>query len=334
MANHDPYARNGASTPKADLNDLGFGSRVSSESRLRLLNRDGSFNVARSGLSFFESINAYHSLLNMRWTGFYATVFAVYIAVNILFASAYSLAGPDALNGLSAMDPLARWVKCFFFSVQTFTTVGYGHISPRTLTANVLVMVETFVGLFSFALSTSLLFARFSRPTARILFSRRALIAPFRDITALQFRIANLRKSQMIEVEARVMASWVTDGKGQRIRHYRSLELERTKVTFFPLHWTIVHPIDEQSPLREFSPEKMREMEMEFLVLLTGIDDTFSQMVHARMSYRFDEVVWGARYVDIFLRSDNEHAGINVDLRRLHEYEPANLDGRLHAHQQ
>lgn len=311
--------------PKEDLRDLGFGSRVSQESRLRLLNRDGSFNVARFGLSFAESINAYHTLLNMSWTRFYISVFAVYCAVNLVFAFGYVLCGPDALNGVERIDFWERLLRYFFFSVQTFTTVGYGHISPKSLPANILVMIETFVGLFSFALSTGLLFARFSRPTAKILFSRQAIIAPHRDGRAFQFRIANLRKSQLIEVAVRLMVSWVAVVDGRRVRQYRVLELERERVSFFPLHWTIVHSIDENSPIHGFTPESMKESEMEFLILLSGTDDTFSQMVHARMSYRYDEIVWGAKFSDIFLPSDETNAAVNVDLRRLHDYQAAEI---------
>lgn len=321
---HGPPTAAPSSNGKEDLRDLGFGSRVSDLSKLRLLNRDGTFNVDRAGLSFFESINAYHSLLNMSWTRFYVSVFVLYIVTNVLFALLFLACGPGALNGVESADVGDRLVRYFFFSVQTFTTVGYGHISPRTLSANLLVMIETFVGLFAFALSTGLLFARFSRPTAKIMYSRNALIAPYRGHTAFEFRIANLRKSQMIEVEVRVMASWLDDGGDKRTRHYRMLELERNKVAFFPLHWTIVHPIDEKSPLTEFSLERMRATEMEFLVLITGVDDTFSQMVHSRMSYRYDEVVWGAKFTDIFYL-DEEHGMLAVDLKGLHGYESASL---------
>ncbi len=319
------YRENGAQAPQEDLRDLGFGSRVSEESRQRLLNRDGSFNVSRVGLSFFESINAYHTLLNLSWFRFYVSVFAIYCLINVLFALAYVAAGPTALSGLENLDLGQRFLKCFFFSVQTFTTVGYGHVSPNTLGANILVMLETFVGLFLFALSTGLLFARFSRPTARILFSNRAIIAPYRGGRAFEFRIVNMRKSQLIEVDIRLMVSWVEEVDGRRMRQYRMLDLERGHVSFFPLHWTIVHNITSQSPIASFTPEVMRDTETEFLVLLTGMDDTFSTTVHARMSYRHNEVVWGARFTDMFLPSTGNETTVGVDLRQLHAIEPAQI---------
>jgi inward rectifier potassium channel len=306
-----------------DLKDLGFGTRVSEQSRLRMLNRDGSFNVARSGLPFFQSLNAYHALLEMSWLRFHFTVFLLFVGVNTAFAWAFYLCGPNALNGVGGTTPVDRFRDCFFFSVQTFTTVGYGRVSPNTIAANVLVLVCAFVGLFSFALATGLLFARFSRPTARILYSDRALITPYRDVTSLQFRIANKRRSQLLGVEARVLMTWVDDPDGRRLRQYRQLQLERDRVAFFPLHWTVVHPIDESSPLYRMTPDQLQRSEGEFLVLLSAVDDSFAQTVHSRTSYRHDELVWGARFVDIFRREHREV--MHVDLRLLHEYEKVNL---------
>jgi inward rectifier potassium channel len=306
-----------------DLNDLGFGSRVSELSRLRMLNRDGSFNVARSGLSFFQSLNVYHSLLEMPWLRFHAVVFLCFVAINILFAVAFFLCGPGALNGVSSVTLVDRFRDCFFFSVQTFTTVGYGHVSPNTIAANLLVLICAFVGLFSFALATGLLFARFSRPTAKILYSDQALIAPYRDVTALQFRIANQRRSQLLGVEARILMTWVDDPGGRRTRQYRQLQLERERVTFFPLHWTVVHPIDEQSPMYGMTDERLREVEGEFLVLLSAVDDSFATTVHSRTSYRHDEIVWGAKFVDIFKREARDV--MHVDLKKLHQFERVDL---------
>ena len=309
-----------------DLRDLGFGSRVSQQTRLRLLNRDGTFNVDRAGFNFLQVINAYTSLLEMPWWRFHLTMFGLYLCVNTLFASAYILCGAGALNGVEGAAFLDRFRECFFFSIQTFTTIGYGHITPNALPANLLVTVEAFVGPLSFALATGLLFARFSRPTAKILFSETALIAPYRGLASLQFRIANKRRNQLIDVEARVLLTYLEEANGKRSRHYRQLRLEREKVAFFPLHWTIVHPIDETSPLHGFDLEDFREKEGEILVLLTAVDDTFSQMVHTRTSYRFDEVIWGAKFVDIFVPSDD--GILHVDLRHLHDYESVpDLDG-------
>ncbi len=279
--------------------DLGFGSVVSNRSRQRLLNPDGSFNVERRGLGYWRSLSAYHALLTMSWGRFFLMVVAGYVALNALFAAAYVAAGPGALVR-TAEAAHGRFLTAFFFSVQTFSTIGYGGIRPSGLLANAIVTLEALVGLLVFALATGLLFARFSRPTARIVFSRAALIAPYRGGRAFEFRIANQRSSQIIELQATVLYTRLEAQRGVAVRKFHALRLERTRVSFFPLSWTIVHPIDADSPLRDASPESLAAEQAEFLILLTGIDETFSQTVHARSSYKPEELVWDARFTDVF----------------------------------
>jgi inward rectifier potassium channel len=173
------------------------------------------------------------------------------------------------------------------------------------------------------ALATGMIFARFSRPTAKILFSHSAVIAPYRGITAFEFRIVNSRKNQLIELEAKVLFSRIEDSPGKAGRQFHELPLERRKVVFFPLSWTIVHPIDEQSPLNGLTEEDLHQGQAEFLVLLAGIDETFSQTVHARSSYRADEIIWNAKFTNIFTRLEgNDRLGIDVS--RLHSIERLN----------
>ncbi len=303
--------------------DLGFGSVVASSSRRRLLNRDGSFNVERHGLGWRTTLSLYHSLLEMSWPRFTALALAAYLIVNAIFACAYVAAGPGALEGMPAGSAGERFLQGFFFSVHTLSTVGYGHIVPASLAANLLMTVEAIAGLFGLALGTGLIFARFSRPRANIVFSRAAIIAPYRGGTAFEFRLANRRRNQLIDVEARVLFSRREPAANGRLkRNFYQLDLERRRVTFFPLAWTIVHPIDETSPLWRVTPEELVASDPEFLVLLTGIDETFSQIVHARTSYKADEVVWQARFTNIFKRSD-PNAPLAVDVSRIHEIKPA-----------
>jgi inward rectifier potassium channel len=257
----------------------------------------------------------------MSWLRFQVTVFLLFCAINTLFAMAFLACGPGALKGTTGVTAAERFRECFFFSIQTFTTVGYGHISPNTMPANLLVLICAFVGLFSFALATGLLFSRFSRPTARILYSQQALIAPYRNITSFQFRIANLRRSQLLGIEAKVLMTWVDDPTNTRVRQYRQLTLERDSVTFFPLHWTVVHPIDEKSPMYGMTEDQFRQAEGEFLVLLSGVDDSFAQTVHSRTSYRYDEIVWGAKFSDIFISRREDRGVVRVDLRLLHRFQ-------------
>jgi inward rectifier potassium channel len=302
--------------------DLGFGAVVARESRRRLLNRDGSFNVRRQGLKTWSSLSLYQWLLTVSWPRYLALLVSFYLAVNVLFAGAYVAAGPGALAGSQATGPSARFLESFFFSVHTSATIGYGTLAPASLPAQILVTIEALVGLLGLALATGILFARFSRPTARILFSRTAVVAPFRGGRAVMFRIANARKSEMIELHATVLYSrFRPDASG---RDFDFLRLERDQVTFFPLTWTIVHPIDDASPLRDLGPADLQASRAEFLVLLTGIDDTFGATVHARSSYAADEIEWGARFADPFKPPD-EDGVLAVDLDRLHATQPAEL---------
>ncbi|MEO8274941.1 MAG: ion channel [Thermoanaerobaculia bacterium] len=302
-----------APAPPVDRNDLGFGSVVARQSRERLLNRDGSFNVRREGLGFLQSLSLYHSLLNMSWSRFLLVLVGGFLTVNLVFASIYFAAGPDALSGLHWTTTGTHFLGCFFFSVQTFATIGYGSIAPAKLSANVLVVLEAVTGMLLVALGTGISFARFARPQARILFSESALIAPYGAATAFQFRIANARQSQLTEVQARLLLARRRAGGD---REFLPLKLERESVLFFPLSWTIVHPIDETSPLYRQTQEDLQAAHAEFLILLSGNDETFNQMVHARSSYEMADLVWNARFRSLYNPPD-EDGGISIDVGRL-----------------
>ncbi len=303
--------------------DLGFGSVVASESRRRLLNPDGSFNVARRGLGFWSSLSVYHALLRMSWPRFLATLAGGYVAANALFALAFLACGPGALKG-GDVGTGSAFLRTFFFSVDTMATIGYGQLVPYGIAPNLLVVAEALVGILGFALATGLLFARVSRPTARVIFSRHALVAPYRGGRGFMLRIANARRSEIIELDAKLVLSLFEEVDGQRTRRFHNLALERQHVAFFPLAWTIVHPIGPGSPLHRRTEAELLAAEAEFLVLLTGIEETFSQTVHARSSYRATEVVWGARFLDMFQR-DADDGDLTVDIGRLHAHQPIAL---------
>jgi inward rectifier potassium channel len=316
-----PLAPRRSPEEQARDRDLGFGSVVSRESRQRLLNRDGSFNVVRSGLGFLESFAPYHLLLSISWLGFFGVVIASYVAINLVFAFAYLACGADALVGSGAGMMGGRFGQAFFFSVETFATIGYGQIAPNGVPANVVVTIEALVGLMYQALATGLLFARFTRPTAAVLFSDRAVVAPYNEGQALMFRIVNRRRNEIIQLEAQVLLSAMEpDGRGGAVRRYTALALERNKVTFFPLSWTIVHPIDSASPMTGRTREELERAEAEILVLLTGVDEALEQTVHARSSYRADEIVWNARFRSMFLTAASGDR-VSVDISRVHEIE-------------
>ncbi len=310
--------------PKREIDrDLGLGARVAQQSQRRFLNHDGSFNVRRQGLSFFRSLSLYHTLLTMTWPRFFLATGGAFMAYNTLFAVLYFLCGKGALLGAGGMTAGERFTDAFFFSVQTAATIGYGHVSPHGLAANLLVTLESFFGLLGLALATGVLFSRFARPHARILFSEKAVLAPYRDISGLMFRVANERSNELLEVRATVSLSWRVRTPQGTLRRFHELALERREVVFFPLHWVVVHPIDETSPLWGVTREQFAERDAEVLVLLEGVDETFEQIVHARSSYKFDEVAWGAKFTDVYVRRPD--ALMAIDMRRLHEIEPAAL---------
>ena len=300
--------------------DLGFGALVARESRQRLLNRDGTFNVRRTGLRFWESLSAYHYLLTIAWPKFFGFVVAAYLLVNAFFAAIYVALGEGALSGAHAEMFVGHFAEAFFFSVHTLATIGYGTIAPSTLAANVVVTLETLIGLVGVAVMAGISFARFARPVVNILFSRNAVIAPYRGGRAFMFRIVNRRSNQVVDLETRVMLTRRKRGGNKNEREFLPLLLERERVAFFPLAWTIVHPIDPLSPLAAWTAEDLIECDAEFLVLLNGFDETFSQTVHTRSSYKAHEVVWGARFGSMFNPPD-EDGTISVDIRKLHEIE-------------
>ncbi len=301
--------------------DLGFGSVVSRDSRERLLNRNGTFNVVRAGLGWIETL-APHVFLRISWARFISLVAALYVALNVLFAFAFIACGADALLGPGAGMLGGTFSRAFFFSIQTFATIGYGQIGPNGLAANLVVTVEALVGMMYQALATGLLFARFARPGAEILFSDVAVIAPYANGLSLQFRIANLRRTEIIELEAQVLYSAMEpDDRGGKVRRYTRLPLERNKVVFFPLSWTIVHPIDAGSPLAGKTPADLAGANAEILVLLSGIDETFEQTVHARSSYMSSEIAWNARFKSMYLPFTAQP--LRIDVKRLHEIETA-----------
>ncbi len=321
----DDDARAAMPRPEDPGADLGFGSVVARESRKRLLNRDGTFNVKREGLPLLQSLSLYHYFLTITWPKLLAYLGGGYVAANALFALGYMACGPDALTGFGQQSPAERFATAFFFSVHTIATIGYGSITPQNVGANVLVTIESLIGLIGFAFVAGIVFSRFSRPAARIVFSRNAIVAPYRGITALMFRIVNQKTNEMVQLEATVLLARRKRGGTVNDREFISLKLERESVVFFPLTWTIVHPIDATSPLYGLDDRALGESDAEFLVLLNGFDETFSQTVHARSSYKADEIVWGAKFRNVF-DPPRPDGTLSVDIRKLHDFDRVSLE--------
>lgn len=291
--------------------DPGLTQQVTGTLR-RAINKDGSFNVLRRGGSWRDN-HPYLHLINASWTEFFLIVIAGYIVVNSFFALIYfSLPAPQIV-GTDAPSSFMRFLNDFFFSAHTLTTVGYGNFAPAGILANSIAAAEALVGLLSFALATGLLFGRVSKPSAKIGFSRNALVTAYQDRTALQFRIVNLRSNVLIDLQASVILMTVDGSSGAPTRQYAPLSLERERVYFFPLTWTIVHPIDESSPLFAKTAADLSRLQAEVLILIKAFDDTFSQSVNSRYSYRFDEIEWDVKFAPAFHIDEQGEMVLDVD---------------------
>ncbi|UYZ62462.1 inward rectifier potassium channel family protein [Hymenobacter weizhouensis] len=295
--------------------DPGFGVKYTRPTK-RNINHDGTFNVRRQGRSYRPDL--FQWLITMSWGRFMGLLLLVFVALNVLFAGLYLLIGIEHLKGAEPGGWGMDFLSAMYFSVQTLTTVGYGTIAPEGVAAGFVASVEALVGvLFTFALLTGVFYGRFSRPTARILFSRQAIISQRPSGTpTLQFRIANQRHSTLVEMKAKVLVMFVQEDGN---RHYEALALERKTVDFFPLNWTLVHDITPESPLHGLTAEDYQARSLELLILIKGYDDTFAQNVHARNSYRYDEIEWNRRYTRPYHIA--EDGVIVLDLDKLHETE-------------
>lgn len=299
--------------------EFGFGTKTSKQ-KTRLINKDGSFNVDRIEVSKWSSISIYHALVAMSWKKFNSIVLIYFIIINLIFATLYYFTGMEGLKGIEATTEFDKFLEAFYFSTQTFSTVGFGRISPVGNLTSSIAAIESLVGLLGFALATGLLYGRFSRPVARLMFSTNAIIAPFKEGKAFQFRLANkMRNSQISDMNCRVTLAKLENENGQLIRRFRVLELEVKNIIFFPMTWTVNHPIDENSPLFGMTEKDMKDADLEFMISLSGFDDTFSQNVTTRYSYTHEELIYGAKWVSVF--STNEHGQTSQDLNKLSSFE-------------
>ncbi|MES1161306.1 MAG: ion channel, partial [Bacteroidota bacterium] len=262
-------------------NDTGFGTNASNYGG-RFINRDGTFNLRKDGISFLNRYSIYHHMLTLpRWK--FATVIVLfYLSFNLLYTFIYLLVGIDQLQGVIATTPWGKFKEAYFFSTETFTTVGYGRVNPIGDGANFVASIEAMTGFLSFALATGILFGRFARPRAFLVFSEHALISPYKQGTALMFRFANYKDNHVLtDVEIRVNIGLKVPGddpskEATATYSFYDLQLERTKVESLPMNWTVVHPIDEKSPLQGFTAEDMKVADVEVYVLIRGFDDVYS----------------------------------------------------------
>ncbi|MCS7073590.1 MAG: ion channel [Bacteroidia bacterium] len=278
-----------------ETEELGFGQTASQQGN-RILMRNGQFNIARIGsTSIYTFSNAYHWLITSSWATFTFIIFGFYFLINLIFAWAYYCIGVEYLN-INEKDPFHQFLEAFFFSTQTITTVGYGRINPQGIATNLVASLEAVIGLLGSALATGLLFARFSHPNAKLKYSDVAIIAPYKNSKALMFRFLNARHNHLVECEVKVILSILQQENDKNVRKFINLKLELSKVNFLAMSWTVVHEINETSPLWGLSESDLKNLEAEVLVLFQATDDTYAQVVHSRYSYTWNEIVWNAKF--------------------------------------
>ncbi|GAB4367392.1 MAG: ion channel [Elainellaceae cyanobacterium] len=270
----------------------------------------GTFNIIQLVSDPSRWNDLYHLLLTLPWLHFMGLLTLIYVGLNALFASIYLLGG----NGIANARP-GDFSDAFFFSVQTMASIGYGTMHPSTTYTNIIVTIEAIVGVLWLAIATGLMFVRFARPTARVLFSQVAVIAPHNGVPTLMFRAANQRGNQILEAQMRVtlVRNVVTD-EGEFMRRFFDLTLERSQTPIFALTWLALHPITEDSPIYGMTAAEFAEVEAEVIVTLTGIDETFAQTIHARYAYRPAEIFWNMRFADILTRMPNGRRAVNYEL--------------------
>lgn len=305
--------------------NTGFGTNASSYGG-RFINKNGTVNIEKRGMNFLRRISWYHTMIDMPLWEFLSVLLLFYIGINFLFALVYYGIGIEHLNGIDSIgSQWAQFGQAYFFSAQTFTTVGYGHISPSGFMASLVAAVEALIGLLSFAIATGLFFGRFSRPTAFLKFSHNALIAPYGEITGLMIRTTPFKNTNFTDAEAKLTLRMHIEENGTIINKFYSLELELEQINALTLSWTLVHPITENSPLYNFTKEDFSNINGEILVFIKTFDTMFSNTVAIRTSYTFEEVVYGAKFKPMYSRStDNSKTILNLD--KLNAFDSVSLE--------
>jgi inward rectifier potassium channel len=310
------------SKAKAVINS-GYGTNNSSYGG-RFINKDGMPNVEKKGISFFERTSWFHTLLQMSITHFFIIILLFYILINLLFACIYLAIGVEHLGGMNATTNLEKFGEAYFFSAQTFTTVGYGRINPTGFITSAIAAIEALVGLLSFAIATGLLYGRFSKPQAYLRFSKNALLAPYKDGLAIMLRIVPYKNINLTDAEAKLSVGLMLEENGKITNKFFLLDLEYSQVNSLTLSWTIVHPITEVSPFYKFSMDDFKNISGEILVFVKAFDDMFSNTVVARSSYTLNEIVLGAKFNPVYYRSEDSHKTI-LDISKLNSYDEVDI---------
>lgn len=297
--------------------DTGFGTSADTQGG-RFINKDGSYNVEKKGLPFYQRVSFFYKMLTMPVMKFAVLLALFFITINFGFTVLYIALSDSEFTGVLPGGAVHHFFELYFFSVQTFTTVGYGRINPDGYIAGAIASIEAIIGLSSFALMTGILYGRFSRPRAYLQFSKHALIAPYHEITGLMFRFVSYKENHNLTNVEVVVTFGITDPETKQFNFYR-LPLERDRIDSLPMNWTVVHPINEDSPLYGFTEDDLKGTDAEVYVLVRGFDDVFSNTVLQRTSYRYNEIVFNAKFEKMFYENEDDTSTI-VEVNKLHNY--------------
>ncbi len=302
-----------------NIDNTGFGPNSTVEGG-RLINPDGTANLKKVGIPFWDRISLYHTLLRMKRSHFLAVIFFFYTGVNFVFAVLYLTVGVQNLGIEMGGTVLDHFVEAFFFSSQTMTTVGYGKVAPSGFLANLLASIESLLGILSFAVVTGLIYGRFSRPRAYLIFSDNIIVAPYREGLGLMFRVASYKNNHLTDVEVNATLALHEMENGKPVTKFFQLQPEMAKINSLSLSWTIVHAINEDSPLINYTREDVVACRMEVIVTIKAFDDHFSNLVQQRTSYTYNQLIYGARFLPMFERAtDGSKTLLELDKINRHE---------------
>lgn len=307
--------------PKAKTStSTGFGTNPGNYGG-RFINKDGTANIEKRGMNFITRTSWFHTMQGMSTWKFIGILFLFYAGINFVFATLYYAIGIEYLDGIEAVSN-SEWIKfgkAYFFSAQTFTTVGYGHISPNGFLTSALAATEALTGLLSFAIATGLFYGRFSRPRAFLKFSHNAVVAPYKEGKGFMVRMVPFKNTNLIDAEARMTLGMSVEEKGKMVNKFYQLDLELHKINALTLSWTLVHPITEDSPFYGFTDEDFKNTEGEVIVYLKAFDDVFSSTVSTGTSYTFNEIVYGAKF-DIMYEENDDNTKTILHLDKIDSY--------------
>ncbi len=306
-----------------NIDNTGFGPNSNVEGG-RLVNLDGSTNLKKRGIPVWERTSVYHTMLRMKASHFLLVILLFYTAINVVFAGIYLLVGVHNLLGVSVSgSAFDKIMAAFFFSSQTLTTVGYGHVAPTGMLTNLVASSESLIGILTFAVVTGLIYGRFSRPKAYLRFSDNILIAPYKEGKGLMLRLATYKNNHLTEVEALLTVALHISEDGKMVTRFFPLPLEMSKINALSLSWTLVHYITEESPLYAYTRGELEHARMEVIVYMKAFDDHFSNIVQQRTSYVYQQLVYGAKFLPMFERSpDGAYTILELDKINAHEMVP------------